>query len=106
MNDSSGDSARAMEANYTLWDGRAEPHFRSAFYDVEAFRAGRTSLTPIEIEALGDVSERSLLHLQCHFGQDTISWARRGARVTGVDYSDKAIDLARSLSAGSAAKGG
>jgi SAM-dependent methyltransferase len=52
---------------------------------------------PLEREELGDVSGRSLLHLQCHFGLDTLSWARLGARVTGVDFSPQAIDLARSL---------
>ena len=54
-------------------------------------------LNPIELEEMGDVTGKSLLHLQCHFGMDTLSWARRGAKVTGVDFSDKAIDLARSL---------
>jgi SAM-dependent methyltransferase len=89
--------AGAMQTNHELWDARAEPHFRSAFYDVGAFRRGATSLTPVEIEALGDVAGKSMLHLQCHFGQDTLSWARRGARVTGVDFSESAIALANRL---------
>ncbi|MCK4688444.1 MAG: class I SAM-dependent methyltransferase [Candidatus Lokiarchaeota archaeon] len=59
---------------------------------------GKTSLLPIEIKELGDVNGKSLLHLQCHFGMDTLSWARKGAKVTGVDFSDKAIELAKQLS--------
>ena len=84
--------------NYSLWNGRANPHFKSEFYDVEGFKEGKTSLSSIELEELGNVKEKSLLHLQCHFGQDTLSWARRGACVTGVDFSDSAIRIANSLS--------
>lgn len=80
------------------WDSRAELHFASDFYDVEGFRAGRCSLNEIELQALGDVRERSILHLQCHFGQDSLSLARRGALVTGVDFSPRAIAYAKSLS--------
>mgnify|MGYP006289716447 FL=1 len=86
-----------LEANLGWWDERVPLHARSDFYDVEGFKAGRISLMPLEREELGDVSGRSLLHLQCHFGLDTLSWARLGARVTGVDFSPQAIDLARSL---------
>jgi SAM-dependent methyltransferase len=66
-------------------------------YDVAGFKAGKCTLDRIELEEVGDVAGRKLLHLQCHFGQDSMSWARLGARVTGVDFSPKAIDLARSL---------
>jgi SAM-dependent methyltransferase len=86
-----------LDANLSWWDERVPLHARSAFYDVEGFKAGRMSLMPLEREELGDVSGRSLLHLQCHFGLDTLSWARLGAQVTGVDFSPQAIDLARSL---------
>ncbi len=86
-----------MEANRRLWDERVEVHRRSAFYDVDGFRAGRSSLRSIELDALGDVAGRSLLHLQCHFGLDTLSLARLGARVTGVDFSEPAVALARTL---------
>ena len=79
------------------WDRLAAHHMRSAFYDVAGFKAGRSSLLPIELEELGDVAGKSLLHLQCHFGMDTLSWARLGAQVTGVDYAPRAIDLAREL---------
>ncbi|MBW8687191.1 class I SAM-dependent methyltransferase [Chitinophaga sp. B61] len=70
---------------------------KSAFYDLAAFKAGKTSLNEIELEELGDVSGKKLLHLQCHFGMDTISWAKRGAETTGLDFSDKAIDAAKEL---------
>ena len=79
------------------WNQVAPIHERSLLYDVEGFKAGKLSLTPLELEELGEVAGKSLLHLQCHFGLDTLSWARLGARVTGVDFSDKAITLARSL---------
>jgi SAM-dependent methyltransferase len=88
-----------FETNKSLWNGRTPFHEKSAFYDVESFKKGKSSLNFIELEELGDVSGKSLLHLQCHFGMDTISWARLGAQVTGVDFSAKAIDLARSLAA-------
>jgi SAM-dependent methyltransferase len=64
---------------------------------VPGFLAGASSLRPIEVEELGDVAGRSLLHLQCHIGLDTLSWARRGARVTGVDFSEASLAEARSL---------
>ena len=85
------------QTNRDLWNGWARLHVRSSFYDVPGFRAGNSSLMPIELAELGDVTGKSLLHLQCHFGTDTLSWARRGALVTGVDFSHAAIRLARSL---------
>lgn len=85
------------EINKEYWDGLTEIHEKSKFYDVEGFIKGKSSLNFIELEALGDVKEKSLLHLQCHFGMDTLSWARLGAKVTGIDISDKAVKLARSL---------
>jgi SAM-dependent methyltransferase len=86
------------ETNRGLWNGWARLHVKSAFYDVPAFKAGKSSLMPIEQSELGEVAGKSLLHLQCHFGMDTLSWAQRGATVTGVDLSDEAIRLACSLS--------
>ena len=80
-----------ISANRTLWDSWVPHHVASDFYDVEAFVAGATSLDRLERDAAGDVGGRSLLHLQCHFGKDTISFARLGARVTGVDFSAAAI---------------
>ncbi len=88
-----------IRGNRDLWNELTPIHAKSEFYDVEGFKKGRSSmLYPVELEEMGDVRNKSLLHLQCHFGMDTLSWARQGARVTGVDFSDKAIDLARSLS--------
>jgi SAM-dependent methyltransferase len=84
-------------ANRALWDNWTALHAQSSYYDIEGAKAGKSTLSPLEIEALGDVTGKSLLHLQCHFGLDTLSWARRGAQVTGVDFSERAIDLARSL---------
>ena len=72
-------------------------HEKSAFYDVAGFKAGKTTLNPLELEELGDVKNKTLLHLQCHFGLDTLSWAREGAKVTGIDFSEKAITLAKNL---------
>ena len=83
--------------NLRRWNELVGIHARSGEYDLEGFLAGKSSLHSLELEALGDVRGRSLLHLQCHFGLDTLSWARLGAIVTGVDFSDTAIELARSI---------
>jgi SAM-dependent methyltransferase len=87
-----------FKTNLKRWNELAKIHVESEYYDLEGFRAGRSSLRSIELEELGDVSGKSLLHLQCQFGLDTLSWARLGAVVTGVDFSDKAIKLAKALS--------
>ncbi len=86
-----------IEANRAWWDERVPIHMASEFYSVDAFRAGRSTLEPFEVEEVGDVGGKSLVHLQCHFGLDTLSWARRGARVTGLDFSGAAVDAARLL---------
>jgi len=86
-----------FEANKELWNKRTAVHKESSFYDVAGFRNGKNSLTPIELGEVGDVKGKSLLHLQCHFGLDTMSWTRLGAQCTGVDLSDDAINLAREL---------
>jgi SAM-dependent methyltransferase len=87
-----------VKANRDLWNEWTPIHEKSELYDLAGFRAGQSSLKPLELEEVGDVAGKSLLHLQCHFGKDTLSWARQGARVTGADFSDRAIALARSLS--------
>jgi SAM-dependent methyltransferase len=87
-----------LRINQQVWDERTRLHQTSEYYDVPGFRAGRCTLLPIETREVGDVTGRSLLHLQCHFGLDTLSWARRGARVTGADLSPQAIDQGRTLS--------
>ena len=86
-----------FNANREGWNLRTEVHLKSAFYDIPGWKAGKNSLTPIELREVGQVAGKSLLHLQCHFGQDTLSWARMGAQVTGCDFADKAIEQARSL---------
>jgi SAM-dependent methyltransferase len=91
--------ADCTDANRRRWNELVAIHERSDFYDVAGFKAGKSSLRPLEQEELGDVAGKSLLHLQCHFGLDTLSWARKGARVTGVDFSDQAVDRACALAA-------
>jgi len=86
-----------IEANRHAWNIRLEAHKNSDFYDVEGWKQGKSSLTDIELRELGDVSGKKLLHLQCHFGQDTLSWARLGAEVTGCDFSTESIAYARQL---------
>jgi 2-polyprenyl-3-methyl-5-hydroxy-6-metoxy-1,4-benzoquinol methylase len=85
------------ETNKESWNLRTGVHAKSDFYDLEGFKKGNTSLKYIELDGLGDVRGKSLLHLQCHFGMDTLSWEREGAIVTGVDFSDKAIKTAKSI---------
>lgn len=87
-----------FEANKQLWNDKTEVHVQSEFYDMPTFRKGISSLKSIELEQLGSIDGQQLLHLQCHFGQDSLSLARMGANVTGVDISDKAIRQARQLS--------
>ena len=86
--------------NREWWDERAPTHATSRFYDLDGFRTGTTPdrLRPFEGDELGvDPAGLDLLHLQCHIGTDTLSWARRGARVTGLDFSAPAVDVARDL---------
>src|SRR4249920_2995421 len=97
MTSGSDRNAEAFAANEALWDAWTAVHATGDFYDLAGFKAGGVRLRPYEIEMVGDVAGRSLLHLQCHFGIDTLSWARLGARVTGADLSPAAIDLARTL---------
>ncbi len=92
-------SEPANQVNRAWWDERVPLHVESEFYDVDAFKAGRGTLRPFELEEVGDVQGRSLVHLQCHFGLDTLSWARRGARVTGLDFSEPAVEAARGIAA-------
>ena len=88
---------RRLAANRNNWDERTPVHAASDFYDVEGFKKGRITLTDLERQEVGDVSDKTLLHLQCHFGLDTMSWSRLGAKATGVDFSDAAIGRARAL---------
>jgi SAM-dependent methyltransferase len=86
-----------IEINKQSWNHRTAAHLKSAFYDLDGFLKGNSSLNPIELELLGDIRGKSILHLQCHFGQDTISLGRLGANATGVDLSDAAIAAAQRL---------
>jgi len=86
-----------IEINRQSWNNRVAAHLKSDFYDLENFIKGKTSLNRFELDLLEDVKGKTILHLQCHFGQDSISLARLGAEVTGVDLSDKAIESAKQI---------
>jgi SAM-dependent methyltransferase len=85
-------------ANLALWNEWTHIHAQGNIYGLEDFKAGKNKLHTLEMRELGSVMGKSLLHLQCHFGLDSLSWARLGAKVTGMDFSDEAIRLAQSLS--------
>jgi SAM-dependent methyltransferase len=89
--------AKAFNTNRETWNKKVAIHAASDFYDLDSFKKGASSLNCFELEALGDVRGRSMLHLQCHFGQDTLSWQRKGAMCTGIDISEAAIQLAQDL---------
>ncbi|WP_181766368.1 class I SAM-dependent methyltransferase [Streptomyces albidus (ex Kaewkla and Franco 2022)] len=96
MTDADGDW---LWHNRQNWNDRVRVHSASDFYDLPRFREGVSTLRPFEIPEVGDVAGRRLVHLQCHMGQDTLSWARLGADVTGLDFSEDAIRTARELAA-------
>jgi len=85
--------------NRARWDESVGIHAASKGYDVPGFLRGERSLYPLEVAEVGDVTGKTLLHLQCHFGMDTLSWARLGAKVTGLDFSGEAVERARRLAA-------
>jgi SAM-dependent methyltransferase len=91
--------AESFAVNRAWWDGVVETHVHSSDYLTQAFREGGDTLHPIESDEIGDVRGRTLVHLQCHFGLDTLSLARRGATVTGLDFSPKAVAAAQQLAA-------
>jgi SAM-dependent methyltransferase len=91
------DEPEYLGLNRAWWDERAPIHADSEFYDLDGFVAGHDTLLAFEDELVGPVEGLDLVHLQCHMGMDTLSWARRGARVTGLDFSQPAIETARSL---------
>ncbi|MCD4773546.1 MAG: methyltransferase domain-containing protein [Bacteroidales bacterium] len=88
-----------FEHNRESWNELTSLHIKSDFYDLKSFKKGNTSLNHIELEEIGEVKGKKLLHLQCHFGMDTLSFARLGADVTGIDISDESIKVAAELSA-------
>ena len=89
----------AIAANHAAWEAWTPHHFAAQGYDIPSFKAGREPLDPVTLEGVGDVAGKTLLHLQCHFGLDTLSWARRGATVTGIDFSETAVAKAREIAA-------
>ncbi|RMA57807.1 class I SAM-dependent methyltransferase [Ulvibacter antarcticus] len=91
------DLKKAFNTNRETWNKKVAVHAAGEFYNMQAFKEGKTTLNVFELEALVEVKGKSLLHLQCHFGQDTLSWSRMGAKCTGVDISDEAIKLAQNL---------
>ncbi len=86
-----------FEPNRAWWDERVAGHVASDFYDVERFRKGGSTLRPFELEEVGDVAGKRLVHLQCHFGLDSMSWARAGASVVGLDFSAPAVEAGAAL---------
>ncbi len=91
-----------MENYYSInkkaWNERTSVHLKSEFYDLTSLKMGKTSLPSLDIALLGDISGKSILHLQCHFGMDTLSMSRMNARTVGADFSETAISAANSLS--------
>jgi SAM-dependent methyltransferase len=92
-----GETVDWRALNRANWDDRVPVHLASSFYDLPAFRAGADTLRPFEPSEAGDVTGKRLVHLQCHIGLDTLSWARRGALVSGLDFSAPAISAASAL---------
>ncbi len=86
-----------LRINKESWNNKVDLHLASDFYDMEGFLQGKSSLNSIELDLLGNIKGKSVLHLQCHFGQDSISLSRMGAKVTGIDLSDKAIATAKDI---------
>ena len=86
-----------IEINRQSWEDRTPIHLESDFYDLATFKDNPMSLKEIELNALTEVEGKSMLHLQCHFGQDSLSWTKKGAKVTGVDFSPSAVSAAKQL---------
>lgn len=95
----SSESGGLVEVNRLHWDERVPINVASSFYDVEGFKAGDDDLDQFQLDEVGDVTGLDLVHLQCHVGLDTLSWARRGARVAGLDFSGPAIEAAQRIAA-------
>jgi 2-polyprenyl-3-methyl-5-hydroxy-6-metoxy-1,4-benzoquinol methylase len=86
-----------LSANKALWNARTQVHLQSQDYDVTGFKQGKTSLNATELGLLGDVKGKKICHLQCHFGLDSLSLAKMGANVVGVDFAEEAIQTAKAL---------
>lgn len=92
------DQSNYIALNKNTWNNKTEVHIASEFYDMKGFLEGKSTLNSIELELLGAISNKKILHLQCHFGQDTMTFARMGAQATGIDFSEKAIEKATEFS--------
>jgi SAM-dependent methyltransferase len=86
-----------LQINKAAWEQKVEPHVASEFYNVAEFLEGKNVLNSIELNLLGNVEDKELLHLQCHFGMDSLSLTRMGAKVTGIDIAESAIKKAQEL---------
>jgi ubiquinone/menaquinone biosynthesis C-methylase UbiE len=86
-----------LKTNQALWDAKTPVHLESDMYDMQAFLAGKNTLDKIELEGVGKVKGKSMLHLQCHFGQDSLCWQRLWSRSNRSDFSAKAIEQARKI---------
>jgi 2-polyprenyl-3-methyl-5-hydroxy-6-metoxy-1,4-benzoquinol methylase len=91
------ESEPGTAANLAWWQEVAPLHAASEFYDLDGLRSGQDRMRPFEVDELGDVAGRDLVHLQCHIGTDTVAWARRRARVVGLDFSSNSIEVAQRL---------
>ncbi len=86
-----------LAVNKELWNAKTAIHINSSFYDIPAILAGKSSLIGPELSLIDDIKGKKVLHLQCHFGLDSLSLARMGASVVGLDFSQSAIDRAIAL---------
>ncbi|WP_130734183.1 bifunctional 2-polyprenyl-6-hydroxyphenol methylase/3-demethylubiquinol 3-O-methyltransferase UbiG [Flavobacterium sp. J27] len=83
--------------NKATWNNKVPIHIDSEFYDMPSFLNGKNTIPAIDLKLLGKIQDKNILHLQCHFGQDSLSLARLGAKVTGIDLSNMAIEKAKEL---------
>lgn len=97
MTNFSTDTNQSYEANRNWWDAVTKAHVQSSYYGLESFLKGRNTIPEYVTKEIGDITAKKLLHLQCHFGQDTLSLARMGASVTGIDFGGEAIERAKQL---------
>ncbi|HKG19721.1 MAG TPA: class I SAM-dependent methyltransferase [Candidatus Limnocylindrales bacterium] len=91
------DRDEQIAVNRALWDRWTAVHARSEYYDLDAFRAGEARLPDFEVAEVGDVRGKRLVHLMCHLGVDTLCWAKLGAKATGLDISERSVEVARAL---------
>ena len=90
------DTSEYYASNKKLWNGIAEKHYKDNAYGVERFKNGNKTIQPLELSEIGaELKGKRLLHLQCHYGLDTLSLEKLGAEVVGVDFSSQAVKFAR-----------